>query len=176
MIEKILTSNTLYEGQILNLSLSSVLLPNLRIANREIIQHSNSVVVIAFDKDEQLILVKQYRISIGKFLFEFPAGAIENGENPSTAALRELREETGYEAKSLKLLGEFYLAPGFCTELMYVFLAENLILKKQQLDEDEFVDVVRFKLEKFDSYVKKGKIIDAKSIAARWMIFSNNIT
>ena len=76
----------------------------------------------------------------------------------------------------MKLLGEFYLAPGFCTELMYVFLAENLILKKQQLDEDEFVDVVRFKLEKFDSYVKKGKIIDAKSIAARWMIFSNNIT
>jgi len=175
MIEKILTSKTLYEGQILNLSLSSVLLPNSRITNREIIQHSNSVVVIAFDKDEQLILVKQYRIAIGKLLFEFPAGAIENGENPSTAALRELKEETGYEAKSLKLLGKFYLAPGFCTELMYVFLAENLILKKQQLDEDEFVEVVRFQLEKFDSYVKTGKIIDAKSIAARSMIFSNNI-
>ena len=59
---------------------------------------------------------------------------------------------------------------------MHVFLADNLILKKQQLDEDEFVDVVRFKLEKFDSYVKKGKIIDAKSIAARWLLFSNNIT
>ena len=171
MIEKILTSKTLYQGQILNLSLSSVLLPNSRITNREIIEHANSVVVIALDNDDQLILVKQYRVSIGKLLLEFPAGSIENGEKPSAAALRELREETGYEAKSLKLLGKFYLSPGFCTELMYVFLAKNLVLKKQQPDEDEFVEVVRFKLAQFDSYVKTGKIIDAKSIAARWMIF-----
>ena len=80
MIEKILTSKTLYQGQILNLSLSSVLLPNSRITNREIIEHANSVVVIALDNDDQLILVKQYRVSIGKLLLEFPAGSIENGE------------------------------------------------------------------------------------------------
>ena len=78
MIEKILTSKIFYQGKILNLSLSSVLLPNSRITNQEIIEHTNSVVVIALDNYDRLILVKQYRVSIGKLLFEFPAGAIDD--------------------------------------------------------------------------------------------------
>jgi ADP-ribose pyrophosphatase len=165
----IISSNKLYSGKI-SLRLDKYHMGN-KILEKEIVEHQDSVGIIALDKKDNIILVEQFRIATSDNLLEIPAGKIENGETPDTAALRELIEEIGFSVK-LTPLFQCYLAPGYDTEKMYFFLASELKLLKKRLpqDEDEEIKIRRMKLSSALEKCLSGQIIDCKTIAAIMMI------
>lgn len=165
----IISSNKLYSGKI-SLRLDKYHMGN-KILEKEIVEHQDSVGIIALDKKDNIILVEQFRIATRYNLLEIPAGKIENGETPITAALREMNEEIGFSGK-LTPLFQCYLAPGYDTEKMYFFLASELKLLKKRLpqDEDEKITIRRMKLSSALEKCLSGQIIDCKTIAAIMMI------
>jgi ADP-ribose pyrophosphatase len=138
-----------------------------KIIEKEIVEHSDSVGIIALDNKGNIILVEQFRIAARNNLLEIPAGKIEKGETPEDAALREMNEEIGYAGR-LTPLFQCYLAPGYDTEKMYFFLASNLRISKKRLtpDEDEQIKIKRMTLSSALKNSISGKIIDCKTIAA----------
>jgi ADP-ribose pyrophosphatase len=165
----IISSNKLYSGKI-SLRLDKYHIGN-KILEKEIVEHQDSVGIIALDKKDNIILVEQFRIATKDNLLEIPAGKIENGETPGAAALREMKEEIGFSGK-LTPLFQCYLAPGYDTEKMYFFLASALKLLKKRLpqDEDEEIKIRRMKLSSALEKCLSGQIIDCKTIAAIVMI------
>lgn len=121
--------------------------------------------MVPINNKRELLLVRQYRHAVGKTLLEIPAGKLEPGEDPATSAKRELLEETGFEAERLIRLFSFFSTPGFTTEKLHLFLAVGLKLSKQNLDEDEFIDVVTVPFEQALKMIWTGEICDAKSVA-----------
>lgn len=165
IIERTIKSEKVYSGKILSVKLSTVELPDQKYSKREIVLHDNAVAVVAIH-DDKILLVKQYRISVDKIIYEVPAGMIEHDENPKDAALRELEEETGYRAKSIEYLTEFYSTPGFCTEKLSIFYAKDLEFVGQNLDEGENLEVVEMPLEEAMSMIESGEIMDGKTISS----------
>jgi ADP-ribose pyrophosphatase len=170
MNEHIITSsNNLYSGKI------SVRSDKYQLGDKtiekEIVEHPDTVGIIALDNKDNLILVEQFRIATRNSLMEIPAGKIEKGETPKDAALREMNEEIGYSGK-LTPLFQCYLAPGYVTEKMHFFLASNLKISRKRLtqDEDEEIKIKRIKLTTALEKCKSGKIVDCKTIAAIMMI------
>jgi ADP-ribose pyrophosphatase len=165
----ILNSTKLYAGKISVRSDKYYL--GDKIIEKEIVEHADSVGIIAIDRKENIILVEQFRIATRNNLIEIPAGKIEKGETPEDAAQRELGEEIGYSGK-LTPLFQCYLAPGYDTEKMYFFLASNLKISKKRVtqDEDEEIKIKRFKLSSAVEKCISGKIVDCKTIAAITMI------
>lgn len=161
---KLIESKKVYDGEVsMRLEKFSI---NGRTVAKEIVEHRPSVGIIAVEGDS-IFLVSQYRRAADRTLLEIPAGKIEEGETPMQAAKREMGEEIGYSG-TLKPFLKWYLAPGYDTELMHLFVAKNLrkIARKRQMDDDEDIVVRKVAL---DAAVKKcfsGDIIDAKSIAA----------
>lgn len=131
--------------------------------------HNGAVTMVAVDTDGQVLLVRQYRHSTGKRLLELPAGTLEQGEAPEACAQRELREEVGMAAGSLKKLAEFFLAPGYSTERMWIFLARDLRPEKLAGDEDEDIEIERMPLTQCVAAVHSGEIEDAKTIAGLYL-------
>jgi ADP-ribose pyrophosphatase len=134
--------------------------------DREIVEHKPVAVMVPVDADGNVVLVRQYRLPAKSVLLEVPAGGIDEGESPEEAAQRELREETGLQARRLTLLGEFYVSPGFLTEYMHVFLAEGLEEAHAEPDADEDIVVVRMPLAEAVGLAERGELRDAKTIAA----------
>ncbi|EFM24938.1 nudix-type nucleoside diphosphatase, YffH/AdpP family [Peptoniphilus duerdenii ATCC BAA-1640] len=165
IIERTIKSEKVYSGKILSVKLSTVELPDQKYSKREIVLHDNAVAVVAIH-DDKILLVKQYRISVDKIIYEVPAGMIEHDENPKDAALRELEEETGYRAKNIEYLTEFYSTPGFCTEKLSIFYAKDLEFVGQNLDEGENLEVVEMPLEETMSMIESGEIMDGKTISS----------
>jgi ADP-ribose pyrophosphatase len=133
--------------------------------NREVITHNGSAVIVPLFNDGTVALVKQYRHAAGQYLLELPAGSLDTPEeDPKHGAKRELEEEIGVVAEKLDLIAEFYVSPGFLSEKMSVFLATNLTETKQNLDEDEFVEIVRIPLTEAVQMTQDGRIQDAKTI------------
>ena len=165
IIERTIKSEKVYSGKILSVKLSTVELPDQKYSKREIVLHDNAVAVVAIH-DDKILLVKQYRISVDKLIYEVPAGMIEHDENPKDAALRELEEETGYRAKNIEYLTEFYSTPGFCTEKLSIFYAKDLEFVGQNLDEGENLEVVEMPLEEAMSMIESGEIMDGKTISS----------
>lgn len=168
-----ISSSKLYSGKI-SIRLDKYYLDN-KIIEKEIVEHSDSVGIIAMDDKQNIFLVEQFRIAARKSLLEIPAGKIEKGETPKVAALREMNEEIGYTG-NLRSLFQCYLAPGYDTEKMYFFLASDLKISKKRIpqDEDEDIQIRRLTL---NSAIKKcisGKIIDCKTIAAIMMMLNRN--
>ena len=161
----LISSNKLYSGKI-SIRLDKYYLGN-KIIEKEIVEHSDSVGIVALDNKQNLILVEQFRVATGKILLEIPAGKIEKGESPKMAALREMNEEIGYTG-NLKPLFESYLAPGYDTEKMHFFLALDLKTTKNRLpqDEDEKIRIRHMTLNSALKGCISGKIIDCKTIAA----------
>lgn len=157
-------SQIIYKGKLVNLRLEEVLLPDERIASREIIEHPGSVVIIPLLENNKIVVIKQFRKPVEQVLYELPAGKLEKGEDIAKCAERELLEETGYKAKEMIKLSSFYTTPGFSDELMHLFLAKGLILNQQQLNQNEFLEVNIFSLEELIKMVIENKIRDAKSI------------
>lgn len=133
--------------------------------DREVITHNGSAVIVPLFDDGTVALVKQYRHAAGQYLLELPAGSLDTpDEPPEVGARRELEEEIGVVAEGLELLAEFYVSPGFLSEKMFVFRATGLTETQQNLDEDEFVEIVRIPLADAAKMARDGRILDAKTI------------
>ena len=140
--------------------------PDHRETKLEIVDHSGSVGLIPIDPEGNLLFIRQYRHAVGGDLLELPAGTRDEQESFEACAAREIREETGFEAGQLQKIGEFYLVPGYSTELMAVFLATGLKENPLQADEDEFLQVERIPLKRAIEMAEGGQLRDAKSLAA----------
>ena len=162
---ELIKSETLLQGRAFKVRRDYLRTPNGRETKLEIIEHGGSVVLIPLD-DGNLLFVRQYRHAAGADLLELPAGTRDENEPFEKCAAREIREETGMEAGKLQKVGEFYLAPGYSTELMAVFLATDLKHNPLEADEDEFLQVEKIPLKKAIEMAEGGDIQDAKSLAA----------
>jgi len=131
--------------------------------------HNGAVTMVAIDTDGQIQLVRQYRHSAGRRLLELPAGTLNDGESPEACARRELREEVGLAPGSLTRLAEFFLAPGYSTERMWIYLARDLRPEKLAGDEDEHIEVERMPLLGCIAAIHSGEIEDAKTIAGLYL-------
>ena len=171
--EKMISSKRIYEGRIINLRVDTVTLPNGKTSKREIVEYAGAVAVVPMNKNGELLLVRKYRYAVGQTLLEIPAGKIEPGEDYAVSAGRELLEETGFTASNLKPLISFYSTPGFTNEQIHLFLATDLKLKKQKLDDDEFIDVVTVTLKQALEMIWSGKICDAKSVAGILAVYNS---
>lgn len=164
LIEKTIETERIYEGRVINLRVDTVTLPNGRTSKREIIEHRGAVAIVPIINDHQVVLVRQFRQSAGRVLLEIPAGGLEPDEEPADCACRELSEETGFYPNRLTEMFYSYLAPGYSTEKLYTFLAEDLISKRSASDTDEFLETVTVNLEDAIGMIRSGEIADAKSI------------
>lgn len=165
---KVLTSKTLFKGKLFNVTSDRVVEPNGVTATRNVVRHSGSVVVLAVDdsgREPRVLLERQYRYAARDYLWELPAGRIDEGERPLAAGKRELREETGYSAKSWRRILFFYPSPGFMDETMTVFLARGLKPGKAQPEEDEKIEYEFVPLAEAVRMITNGKICDGKTIA-----------
>jgi ADP-ribose pyrophosphatase len=140
-------------------------LPNGKSIKQSWIDHKPTVAIVAVNKKNDLLLIKQYRNAVKKNLLEIPAGSMDNlTESPVVCAQRELAEETGFQAKTLTKLFEGYLLPGYCNEYMYFFLALDLFSAPLTPDDDEFIEVMPVSFSRAHKLIKNGEIIDAKTV------------
>lgn len=163
LIEKQLTSEEIFDGVVIHLFKDTVLLPDGREAVREVIRHPGAVCVLPVDSDGNVYFVKQFRYAFDRVTTEAPAGKLENGEDIKSAALRELKEETGLSAKKITYLGEMYTTPALIDEIIHLYIAEDLSSGEQSLDEDEFINVEKMSLEAAVKKVLSGEIKDSKT-------------
>jgi len=166
MTIEVISRQIVYQGHAFSVRRDQVRLPNEIIARLDIIEHPGAVTILPLDADGQILFVRQYRHAAGKELLEMPAGTLDEGEPPEACALREIREETGYAAGKMVKLGEFYLAPGYSTEYMSVFLATDLRLSPLPRDEDELITLERVPVERAYQLALNGELQDGKSLAA----------
>lgn len=161
--EKQIKSDLIYNGKVVKLYVDDVKCPNNNLSKREIIKHNGGVCILAII-DNKVILEKQYRYAYDEVLYELPAGKLEKNENPYDAALREFEEETGYKANTLIDYGKMYPTCGYSNEIIYMYVAKDIIKTKRHLDEDEFIEIEYVNLEEVVDMINKGIIKDAKTI------------
>lgn len=155
-----------YEGIIVDVDLDKAVLPNGRIATREVVVHPGGVAVLPLNDDGTVTVVRQYRYPFSQVLTEIPAGKLDPGEEPRTGALRELKEEIGAQVGELIDLGAIYPSPGFCQEVLYLYLARDLTYGDCCPDEDEFLEVARVPFDSLAEQVMSSGIRDGKTVAA----------
>jgi ADP-ribose pyrophosphatase len=166
---ELLKSETVYQGRYFSVRKDQISLPDGKSTWLDIVAHRGSVIMVPVDGDGLVWFVRQYRHPAGKMLLELPAGVAEAGEEAQVNAQREIREEIGMAAGSLQLLGGFYLAPGYSTEWMHVFLATQLIPSPLRPDADEFLSLEKMPVAQALALAESGQLEDAKSIAALLM-------
>lgn len=166
VFEKKLDGKCVYDGRIIKVEVDDVELPNGKTAKREVVNHNGGVTILPLTNDDEVVMVSQFRYPYNEELLELPAGKLEIGENPLEAGKRELREETGAVAKEYTDLGLFYPSPGYCNEKIYVYAATGLTFFDQNLDDDEFLNVLKMPYETVLNMVLSGKIKDGKTQAA----------
>ena len=163
LTEKQINFDYKFKGKIVNLRVDDALLPNGTTAKREIVEHNGGVCVAPLDKDYNLYFVKQFRYPYMEIVTELPAGKLEKGEDPFEAGKRELKEETGATAGNYVDLGKLYPTPGYCGEIIHMYLATELEFGEQNPDEDEFLEVYKIPLSKAVEMVMNGEIRDSKT-------------
>ena len=162
---ELIKSETILQGRVFKIRRDSLKTPEGMETKLEIIEHGGSVVVLPIDSEGNILFVRQYRHATNQDLLELPAGTRDGAEPYEECAARETREETGMEAGRLEKLGEFYLAPGYSTELMAAFLATDLKHNPLNPDEDEVLSIERIPVKKAFELALSGKLPDAKSLA-----------
>ncbi len=173
--EKIIDSKRVFDGRVIQVDHDTVSLPNGGQSKREIVYHNGAVCLVAIHEG-MMYFVRQYRIAPDEFLLEIPAGKIEADDLPEPTAKRELEEEIGAVADSMELIHEFYVSPGFSNELVYLYEGKNLAMKKQKLDDDEFLDIVKIPLQNLRQKLSDGSIRDAKTIiAVQYVLEKHNL-
>ncbi len=155
-----------YEGRIIRLRVDKAQLPNGRIATREVVEHNGGVCIAALTEQRELLFVRQFRYPYQEVVLELPAGKIDKGEEPLACGKRELTEETGASAQQYRSLGRLYPSPGYCGEVIHLFLATGLSFGRMNPDEDEFLEVERIPLEKAVQMVLDNEVPDAKTQVA----------
>src|SRR5437016_3488697 len=165
---RVLSSKEAYRGPVFWVTTDQVLEPTGVRVRRDVVRHSGSVVILAVDEStgsHRVLLEKQYRHAAGRFLYELPAGRIDEGENELKAAKRELLEETGYSARNWNCVLRFWASPGFVAEAMSVYLARNLRLGTAQPEDDEVIEMKLVPLPRAVAMVMNQTIQDAKTIS-----------
>ena len=163
LAEKTLTSDVEFEGKIFTITHDTVELENGSTAVRDVLLHHGGVCVIPVTENNEIYMVKQFRYPFREVTVEVPAGKLEKGEDHAECGRRELLEETGCVCSEYIYLGEMYPTPAYNTEITYMYMAKGLEVHKQDLDEDEFLDVVTVPLEKAVEMVMSGEIKDGKT-------------
>lgn len=161
--EKTLSSELKFDGKIVKLFVDKAELENGEVVTREMVKHPGGVCVVPLDKDDNVLMVRQFRYPPHKVLLEIPAGKLEYGENPEECGLRELREETGCTCDEFTFLGSLIPTPAYDNEIIYMYLARGLHDGVQKLDDDEFLDVEKIPLEKAVEMIMNNEIEDAKT-------------
>ena len=162
-LPQIVGSEEIFRGRIFDVTIDTVREGD-QTYQREMVHHPGSAVIVPAFEDGTVALVCQYRHPAVRYLLEVPAGTLNRGERPEEGAARELEEELGFVAGRLEKLTEFYVSPGFCEEKMWIYLATEMTETKQQLEEDEIVDVVRIPFSQALEMISAGEIEDAKTI------------
>ncbi len=171
--ERVVDSRILHHGRYLDFRIDTIERTDGSRATREIVGHPGAVAVVAIDPDDRVLLVRQFRVAVGRTLLEIPAGTLDvdaatgEVESPDLAAARELEEETGYRAGTWQHLGSFWTAPGFATELMHLYLATDLEPADDDRlgpDEDERLELVAMPAAEAIDAAERGQIADAKSL------------
>ena len=163
-------SETIYDGKILHVERWQVTCPNGRRATREIVVHKGAAAVVPVYPDGTTLLVRQHRVAVDRITLEIPAGKLDSvSEDPLDCAVRELEEETGLRAGRMTLLTSLLTTPGFCTEKIAIYLAQDLSQGQTHPDEDEFLDLVRMPLEEAVAKIMRGEIRDSKTICGLLM-------
>lgn len=167
---EVLSSKVAFDGPLFRVMREEVREPGKKINKRDIIRHNGSVVILAVKnagkKDPLIVMERQYRHAAGQYLWEVPAGKMDEGEERLAAAKRELKEETGYRAKKWTKLVRYFASPGFLGEWMQVFLAEGLIAGEAEPEEDELLEVVLVPLSEVLHMIDAGKILDGKTLVS----------
>jgi len=169
MIFKIMEREKIYSGHVFNIERIKTKLPDDQIKNYDLVNHAPAVTILPIDEVGNIVFVKQYRIGSLSNLLELPAGVMERDEKPEICAIREIREEIGMSASNLEYLGKFFLAPGYSTELMHVFLATGLYSSPLASDPDEYIDVKRIHKSEVIEFARSGNLIDGKSLSALFL-------
>ncbi len=172
---EVLSTRTVYTGRIFDVTVDRVRLPHAREADLEIVRHEGSIVLIPTAADGRILLVRQYRHAVGRFLWELPAGSLETNEDVAAAAARECQEELGLVADHLERLHTFFPTPGFCTEAMTYFKATGLRTPGAgdpvaHQDEDESIEVGSFSTAEVRQMIDAGEIADLKTVAAVFLL------
>ena len=164
--EERLSSREVYQGRIIRVHVDDVRLADGTETKREIVEHRGGVTVIPVDADGTVYCVRQFRYAYGKSLLETPAGKLEAGEDPLDCAVRELSEETGFTAENIVCLGQLYPTPGYCSEVLHIYLATGLKPGRPHLDPGELLDVERYSLDELYEMAMCNELHDAKTVVA----------
>ena len=162
--EKKRSSEIMFQGRLLDVRRDEVILPNGNTSTREWINHPGAVCCVPILPDGRIGLIRQFRYPVNQEMIELPAGKLNTGEEPETCAVRELEEEIGYQPKKLTFLTHIHPGIGFANEKMWLYLAEDLVKTKRNLDTDEFLELMPTKLDDALEMVWNGKITDVKTI------------
>ena len=166
-------SRTVYRGRVIDLTVDRITMDSGTQAVREVVVHPGGAAVVAVFSNGDVLLVEQFRYPMQQSLLELPAGRIDPGESPEETAARELEEEVGFRAGRLEKLAEFYTTPGFCNELLHLFLARDLEPGRRAGDEDEELSVHRYSPEQLEKLIRRGKIVDAKTLIGLHLLLTN---
>jgi len=164
--EKKLASQQIYHGHAVNIRVDTVEKASGKKTTRDVVEHSDCVAVVAIDEQDNVLLVRQFRHAVDRFLLEIPAGGIDPGEEPIDSVRRELQEEIGYFPRKIDKLGGFYSVPGYGTEYLHCFLATDLVPARLVAEDTDDIELVRVSLNQIPRLIASGEICDAKSIAA----------
>ena len=164
--ERTLATQQIYQGRAVNMRVDTVENAGGAETTREVVEHSDCVAVVVIDEQDNVLLVRQFRHAVGKFLLEIPAGGIDSGEEPVDTVCRELQEEIGYFPHRIERLGGFYTTPGYGTEYLHCFLATDLVSSRLIAEDSESIELLRVPSEQIPLLIMSGEICDAKSIAA----------
>jgi ADP-ribose pyrophosphatase len=160
----VLDHREIYSGKIVGLHVDTIRQASGNTTIREVVRHPGGVAAIPVLNDGRLLLIRQFRYAIGAFILEIPAGKLDSGQSPIDTAAREIEEETGYVAGELVPATTFYTTPGICNESIHLFLARNLTLRAQRLEEGEHITVEAYSLEECLEKIRTGEINDGKTI------------
>lgn len=161
--EKTIDRQTVFKGKVFTVDLDTVELIDGKLAHRELVRHNGGACIVAIDDQERTYLVRQFRKPFEKMLLEVPAGKLEPGEDPQACAARELTEETGWTANKIISLGMMYPTPGYCGEILYLYLGLDLEQGVARLDEGEYLDVVEMPFAEALAMSDRGELPDAKT-------------
>lgn len=168
--QRVVQSRQVYAGRVVALRVDTLALPDGKLLQREVVEHRGAVAMVVLDEQDRVLLVRQYRPAVDGELLEIPAGTIEPGEAPDACARRELAEELSLAASRWTPLAQCYSSPGFCTELLHLYLAEGLTPAQGQADEDEAITIECLPLADVLARIADGTIRDAKSIAGLMLV------
>ena len=166
--EKKISSESIYEGRVINVTKDVVSCPNGNTSLREIVHHRGGVGIL-FRIDDKFVLERQFRYAFNEEMIEIPAGKLEEGEIPLPAAEREMLEETGYRPLEMIHLGDMYPTVGYSNEVIHLYYCDKAVKEERHLDNDECIDLFTLSLEEIEKLISENKIKDSKTIAAFYL-------